>query len=433
MKNFSCLDEGRETPGPHDKELSQLKRQLNDANRRLDAVYRISALAESCDNLSELFGGIHSVISEFFYAKNLLIALYDEGKENVHIPYFQDEKDSQLELPGMVPKDQFISSSLTGYIFRSGRSLLADRARLDRLEKAGAVELRGAQSESWMGLPLGYNGETMGVIVVQSYNTNVLYTEADLELFEYISRQIAATIARKQQHIALVQYRDELEELVDWQVDEITNLSGVMKKQLKQLDHIKDQQQAFQAISQLVQGSECISQVVEHIEETLNKLLHLRSFCLVLNGTNQPPLCFKFNRNPKKQGSVSIHSPCNISLCDYMAQTGESILLNVSDAIPAKLAPYLDNSPDAAWMGAAIVDQGCILGTLLVQANSNKDSFVQDDLAILEFATKQLHNAVFHNPVAAESGKFRGSLEKLAEQKIVELEFTGAKLKKAME
>jgi two-component sensor histidine kinase len=61
----------------------------------------------------------------------------------------------------------------------------------------GEVELVGVDSKVWMGAPLKTPEGVTGVVVVQSYRDDAIYSERDMELLAYISEHIAMAINRK--------------------------------------------------------------------------------------------------------------------------------------------------------------------------------------------------------------------------------------------
>jgi len=88
--------------------------------------------------------------------------------------------------------------SLTDYVRRTSWPLLADDKTFKRMVKEKKVKLIGKPSKLWMGVPLKSAHKTFGVVVVQSYQDETLYSQSDLEVMTFISEQIAAAIERKQ-------------------------------------------------------------------------------------------------------------------------------------------------------------------------------------------------------------------------------------------
>jgi two-component sensor histidine kinase len=90
-----------------------------------------------------------------------------------------------------------LKKSLTDYVRRTGKSILADENVHHDLMKEGEVDLVGADSKVWMGAPLKTHEGVTGVVVVQSYRDDAVYSKRDMELLAYISEHIAMAISRK--------------------------------------------------------------------------------------------------------------------------------------------------------------------------------------------------------------------------------------------
>jgi PAS domain S-box-containing protein len=162
------------------------------------AVYRISEIAQTSENLDELFRSIHEIIGGLMPARNFYIAMYDEAARMLSFPYFVDEFD-QPPAPGPEP----LGRGLTDYVLRIGEPLLADPAKFLALVRAGEVELIGAPSIDWLGVPLKAHGKTIGAMVVQTYTDGVRYRPEDMDILTYVSSQAALAIERKRADEAL--------------------------------------------------------------------------------------------------------------------------------------------------------------------------------------------------------------------------------------
>jgi PAS domain S-box-containing protein len=129
-------------------------------------------------------------------ARNFYIALYDPQSQLLSFPYFVDEQD-----PTPIPKP--LGRGLTEYVLRSGEPLLATPAVFEDLVQRGEVELIGASSLDWLGVPLKSGTTCIGALVVQSYNENARFGERDREILKFVSQQLAAAIEHKRYEEAL--------------------------------------------------------------------------------------------------------------------------------------------------------------------------------------------------------------------------------------
>ena len=160
------------------------------------ALYRIAERTSSAEDLQGFYASIHNIVGELMNARNFYIALYDPATQLLSFPHFVDEQDSP-------PPPKPLGRGLTEYVLRTGEALLATPEVFDRLVQQGKVELIGAPSVDWMGVPLRAGNQTFGALVVQSYSNDVRFGERDKEILTFVSQQVASAIDHKRHEEAL--------------------------------------------------------------------------------------------------------------------------------------------------------------------------------------------------------------------------------------
>jgi PAS domain S-box-containing protein len=182
------------------------------SDRLQNALYRIAEASHSVKDLQQFYGEIHRIVGELMYANNLYVALYDPWAETLTYPYYADELDEPPtgELP--------LGKGRTEYVLRTGRPILLTPEKFEQLAHAGEMELVGSACVDWIGVPLKDGSKTFGVIVVQSYNERVRYSDRDLEILNFVSQQVSSAILRKKSEDALrdseAQYRSIVQSAV---------------------------------------------------------------------------------------------------------------------------------------------------------------------------------------------------------------------------
>ena len=146
----------------------------------------ISNAVLTTDTLQKLFIIIRNEIGAWIDTKNFYIALYNKEKDTLSLPFFEDEKDKFDEFPA--------GKTLTGFVIKTNKPLLAKKECIKKLEKKGEIELVGTSSKVWLGVPLKTDGETIGAICLQSYKSEDAYTKEDLRILEFIASQAALAI-----------------------------------------------------------------------------------------------------------------------------------------------------------------------------------------------------------------------------------------------
>jgi two-component system cell cycle sensor histidine kinase/response regulator CckA len=174
-------------------------RDIADQKRAEDlnaALYAIAARSQCAEDLQQFYAAIHNIVGQLMYARNFYIATYDPQSQLLSFPYFVDEADP-------TPEPKRLGRGLTEYVLRSGEPLLATPTVFEELVKRNEVELIGAASLDWLGVPLKSGTTTLGVLVVQSYNEKIRFGERDREILKFVSQQLATTIEHKRYEEAL--------------------------------------------------------------------------------------------------------------------------------------------------------------------------------------------------------------------------------------
>ena len=163
------------------------------------ALYRIAELASAAQDLQEFYRAVHDVVGELMNASNFYIALYDEDRRLISYPYWADEIDTDWPAANeWVDFGDLQARGTTGYVLRTGSPQLISYERHQRLIEQGEVESVGVVTKdtSWLGVPLKAEGRTVGALVVQSYTSDVQYTEQDEELLAFVGQHVGAALSR---------------------------------------------------------------------------------------------------------------------------------------------------------------------------------------------------------------------------------------------
>jgi PAS domain S-box-containing protein len=172
-----------------DKDITMRKQ----AESLTEVLYKISQAIYTTDNLNELFGHVHRVLSSIIPTDNLFIALLSDDGKILNFPYNIDEKDSGDSSAIAVDNAQ----SLTAEVYQTKRSLLLDEAELLDRYATGRNKVWGTAPKCWLGVPLIIREKVIGVMAVQDYHKCGVYGQKDVTLLESTAGQIAIAIDRK--------------------------------------------------------------------------------------------------------------------------------------------------------------------------------------------------------------------------------------------
>ena len=92
---------------------------------------------------------------------------------------------------------ELLRKSLIAYVRRTGQPLLADEETRKRLIERGEVEPVGTSSTCWLGALLKTPERVIGVVSVQSYEENSVYSKEDLRILSLAADGITRIIERR--------------------------------------------------------------------------------------------------------------------------------------------------------------------------------------------------------------------------------------------
>jgi two-component system, sensor histidine kinase and response regulator len=173
--------------------LAGIGRDITDRKRKeleSQVLFEISEGVTTTNNLDELMKLIHSSLGKVVYAENFFVALYNHESKLFSFPYFIDKVDPK-------PLPSTLSNSCTAYVFRTVKPLLLSQDLFDQLVIQNEVELIGTNSPSWIGIPLQTPSKVIGVMGLQHYEKENVYSESDVRFLHSVGNQVALAIERK--------------------------------------------------------------------------------------------------------------------------------------------------------------------------------------------------------------------------------------------
>ncbi len=211
-----------------DERTRELREQVTERERseRLQAaLFRIAEQAGRSESIEVFYAEVHGIVSALLDARNFFIALLTDDGTELDFPYSVDERDQKR------PRRR-LAKGLTEFVLASGQPLLADRNAIHDLVSEGKVQSFGTPSVCWLGVPLHLEGRAAGVIAVQSYTPDYLYTRRDQELLSFVSFHIAQALERRQANESLRQAYAELEQRVASRTSELADANRELLDQI---------------------------------------------------------------------------------------------------------------------------------------------------------------------------------------------------------
>jgi GAF domain-containing protein/DNA-binding response OmpR family regulator len=167
------------------------------AERVQAALYRIAEAASGASDLEAFYREVHATVGTLMSAANFYIALYDERRKAINFPYYVDSVDTDIPDPNLwEPFGIGNARGTTAYVLRTGRPAIVTPELHRELVAQGEIEKVGVVGKGdWLGAPLKADGQTIGVVVCQTYE-DVHFTPADRDLLAFVGQHVGAALSR---------------------------------------------------------------------------------------------------------------------------------------------------------------------------------------------------------------------------------------------
>ena len=187
------------------------------AERLQTALFQIAQLATADISQSDFYRSVHRVVGVLINTGNFYIALLSADGASLEFAYLVDE--TEQEIPSRP-----LGQGLSEHVLRHGGVLLR-RADIVELLRKGTIKQQTASPPAacWLGVPLRVDEQTLGLIVVQSYDESVAYGPADQELLSFVASQVANSLLRRRAADTLQRAYAELEQRVQERTLELSN------------------------------------------------------------------------------------------------------------------------------------------------------------------------------------------------------------------
>jgi GAF domain-containing protein len=164
-------------------ENARLFAQAQQRAAELDTVNAVSRELAGKLDLSALIALVGEQIRVLFKPDIAYVALLDRATDMIHFPYSY----------GDIIKSQPRNKGLTSRIIDGGEALLVNNDMAGNLKAMGGIRL-GKESLSYLGVPINVDGQTEGVISVQSTQREGVYGPDDQRLLETIAANVGVAL-----------------------------------------------------------------------------------------------------------------------------------------------------------------------------------------------------------------------------------------------
>ncbi len=198
------------------------------------ALYKISELTASSQDMNAFYKSIHKVLCGLMAAENCYIALLDNDHTKLTFPFYVDQfSKTAIDRP--------LGRGFTEYVIRCAEARLINPEQARLLVEQGEIRrglsssnLPSQHSSSWLGAPLKIDQNVIGVVAVQSYEEGYHYSEQELTILRFVSQHIAVAIQRKLAAEKQKLHQEELERKVFESTRELRQTNLFLRLQVEE-------------------------------------------------------------------------------------------------------------------------------------------------------------------------------------------------------
>ena len=324
---------------------------LNEMARALSSRLEIKDVAEN----------LYRFTSRLVDCTNFYLALFDPVADTVSFPLvYEDGQSASYEA-------RRTGNGITEYIIRSRQPLLIPANVSAWITKNLGIELFGREALSWLGVPMMIGTQVIGVIAVQSYTQENLFTGRHLVLLTALASQGAIAI----QNARLFQE-------TELRAEELEVLNEMGRTLASSLDVNEVTEALYTYVSRLMDTSTYFVGLYDETRQEMTLPV------VYISGERIYP--------PARQ--------LGEGLSDYVIRNKVSLLLNGEDVVEqqkkigVKFIALGDSRPAKSWLGAPLMFGNQILGLISLQSVETPYVFTETHRKLLTAVASQAAIAI---------------------------------------
>lgn len=388
---------------------------LEQAEKLQRALYTIADLAGSSLEMSEMLRQVHRIVSELMYAENFYIALYDVPGDSVRFLYFVDLVDQEAPGPNEVIPLSRIERGLSWHLVRGGKPLMGSLQEL-AAQVQGPLELHGADSLDWLGVPMIREGEVRGIVVVQSYDEGDRYHQAEMSLLTYVAEHILTALERRQG-------RDDLERRVLERTAELGQANQEMRRQVIERERGERLQAALYRIAELTSSQEGSDRFYSEVHASIAGLIKAKNFYIALLSDDGATVSFPYVVDQYERDWRS--RSFGRGLTEYVLRTNLPQLVDGPRAeellASGEIESGMIGTPTLVWLGVPLPGPRGPMGAVVVQSYEAGDAYDERDAELLTFVSRQVASTLQRRHSAGLLRDAYADLERRVDERTAEL------------
>ena len=345
-------------------------------------VLEISKISASCSDVVVFLKAVHENIGRIMYAANFYVALFNQADNSVRFVYQVDEVDDPQD-PNVDFKLQSPEESPTAWVILNSQPFILtaaeDEAR-ERDKKWG----RGSRAEHWMGFPLlDHQRRTLGAMVIQSYDSQYLYSEEDQGLFGLIASHVSVAL---QSMISV----DRLEQAV-------LERTAMLEREIEERRKAETLQRVLYQIAELSAMASENDKKFKRLHDIISQLVKVPNFMVALYHQENQEFSIEYLVDEVNKSNTITRFPLGAGITSYVVKNRQAQLINrarLDQLIASGEIKVLGKIASYSWMGAPLMVEERLYGVIIIQSYSPDLIYTESDLDLIAFVASHVSVAL---------------------------------------
>ncbi len=349
---------------------------------RYNALFNLNKLSQECEDLNHFYPKVHKTIASLMTAENFYIVTYDQTFSTLEFVYHVDEKDERPE--GVIDYD-VLAGSFTHLVIESLQPLLVSPSLEKQLRENGKVTLHGSTGTDWVGVPLLHNDLVIGVMVVQSYNEKVRYTEQDLNMLTFTGQHVVSAMIR-------LQDKERLTSAVNARTQELM-------AQIREREKSELLQESLYRISELANDASFdIDVFYSKVHNIVGQLINATNFFIAKYDEESDTIEYVYVVDEDSSHERSFFKKRKLSnhYSELVIRQQKTVLLTKQDMkdLCESGQTRKPTSDEHSWLGVPLLYVGNLLGVMVIQSYSARTIYSEQDAELLNFVSNHVSSAI---------------------------------------
>lgn len=399
--------------------------QLQRAQAVQQVLYDITYLASSTVDRQLFMRRTHELLVTLIDAENFCLALQDVDSEQIHYPYYFDQRDESPPEPGSFELMDRARPSLTAYVLMHGVPLLLPKEAIEAAQVQGPYYCQGSVPEFWMGIPLKDGTDrTFGVLSLQVYDRERRYGSEDQALFQVIARDVAMALDR-------ILRREDMEATVGQRTQELSEVNARLREQIAERERAEQLQAALFRIAELSSASTDMPELLGGLHQVVGELLYAHNFYIALYDDASGEVSFPYFAD-ERRATAPIARRGSRGYTEYTIRQRRPCLIDRQKArllvAQGEITPVPGTFEAWSWLGIPLYDGKHVRGVLAVQSYREDVYYSRRDQELLTFVSRHIDTALSRRSAAEAIQQSRHALEVRVQERTRALDEANARL-----